>query len=319
MKKTLIFLLILLIPTGILYGQKARDGTRYKKIVYDTSYHHTKWGIEPADIIFKFRAYTTSFDGADDDNADGLPDKWGVPEWVAYEVHKKTSQVSADRPGKWLSEDSLDDPSVGIAPTDDSYKFKKATKKEQPYSLIYNLSRGHMCPKNIANRLGKDADYNTHTVLNACPQYQWFNNRIWKDMERLVENYADEFGKIWVICGPIFHDKTPQMWLGEKEKNEKMVAVPDAFYKIIIRKDSNATLLDVMAFIYPHAIPQSDNRKVSSKKGYPHKKFLVSVDEIEQLTGLNFFTTLSDSVQNAIEKDAASDVWKDPGEYNLLQ
>jgi endonuclease G len=200
------------------YGQEAKDGNKYKDIVYEAGYAHNKWGITPADHVFTFRAYTTSFDGEDDNDGDGVGDKWGVPEWVAFEVRRKTMQVKASRPSTWMSEETLYAPGKNIAPKDDSYHFTNATKAAYPYSLTYNLSRGHMCPKNTANRLGKDADYNTHTVLNACPQKQWFNNGIWKDLERLTENWADEYGTVWVICGPVFHKKKPRLWLGETEK-----------------------------------------------------------------------------------------------------
>ncbi len=181
---------------------------------------------------------------------------------------------------------------------------------EFPYSLTYNLSRGHMCPKNIANRLGANADRNTHTTLNACPQWQWHNNGIWKDMERLTENWADEWGKLWVICGPIFLDRQPRLWLGEE--GEKLIAIPDAFYKIIISDSLPMAEPQVQAFIYPHAIRPSDNHKE-----YNHRKFLVSVDDIEKRTGLNFFTVLSEDEQAIIESQPAWDVWDDPGSYYL--
>ena len=187
--KTKIFSFIILnifVLSCISYAQKAKDGNKYKDINYDNSYKHDKWGITPADNIFKFRAYITSFDGEDDNDGDGNSDKWGVPEWVAFEVHKKTMVVDAKRPSTWLSEETLYDQSENIAPKHNSYHFSNNSKIEHPYSLTYNLSRGHMCPKNLANRLGKNADYNTHTVLNACPQWQWFNNGIWKDLERLM-------------------------------------------------------------------------------------------------------------------------------------
>ena len=176
-----------------------------------------------------------------------------------------------------------------------------------------------MCPKNLANRLGTDADYNTHTVLNACPQWQWFNNGIWKNLEELTENWADEHEKVWVICGPVFHKKTPRLWLGEDDKGEILVAVPDGFYKIIIKESDDPKKPDVLAFIYPHAILPSKNRKPSKSKGYPHEEFLVSVDEVERLTGLDFFTTLTAAEQEAIEKEPAADVWEDPGDYKLLE
>jgi endonuclease G len=97
------------------------------------------------------------------------------------------------------------------------------------------------------------------------------------------------------------------------------IAVPDAFYKIIIRESDTPDAPIVLAFIYPHTIPQSDNKKKSSSKGYPHEKYLVSIAEIERLAGLNFFTSLSDSQQLSLEEAAALDIWDDPGEYNLLE
>ena len=61
-------------------------GTDYKPIVLDPSYEHDKWGTEPKDIIREFRAFTASFDSADDDDEDEVADVWAIPHWVAYEI-----------------------------------------------------------------------------------------------------------------------------------------------------------------------------------------------------------------------------------------
>ncbi|MCB2221575.1 MAG: DNA/RNA non-specific endonuclease [Bacteroidetes bacterium] len=102
----------------------------------------------------------------------------------------------------------------------------------------YRYVRGHMCPKNAADRMGLSAGWNTHTVLNAVPQLQWQNNGIWKQLENEVTDWADKYDSVWVICGPVFFDKTPAVWLGQK--NEVKAAVPDALYKIIIRKSDES-------------------------------------------------------------------------------
>ena len=270
-RKLLLALAVILASVSCLpaNGQKAKDGNRYKPIVYEPGYEHDRWKTTLRDQVFKFRAFTTSFDGDDDNDGDGTPDKWGIPEWVSFEIRKKEIKIKATRPSDWMSEESLYAPAKNIAPKDDSYHFANTTKADRPYSLTYNLSRGHMCPKNVANRLGKDADYNTHTVLNACPQKQWLNNGIWKDLERLTENWADEHDKVWVICGPVFLKKKPRLWLGEPDKGEKLVAVPDAFFKIIVRESDDPKKPHVLAFIYPHAIRPSDNRKHGAQ-GYPN-------------------------------------------------
>lgn len=302
---------------SLAHAEKAKDGTKYKPIEDPPAgYEHDRWKTIPNDHVFEFKAFTTSFDGADDSDGDGdteEDDKLGVPEWVAFEVRKKTSKIKAKRPG-WMSEETLNTDSAGhIAPTDDSYLVKVPVKKKFPVNLTYNLSRGHMCPKNIANRLGENADHNTHTVLNACPQYQWHNNGIWKDLEELTENWADHHEKLWVICGPVFLNKRPQLWLGEE--GEKSVAIPDGFFKIIVRESGNPKKPHVLAFLYPHAILPSDNRMKSGQ--FPHTKFLVSVDTIETHTGLDFFTVLTENQQRSIEMLPASSVWNDPGKFTL--
>lgn len=96
-----------------------------------------------------------------------------------------------------------------------------------------------------------------------------------------------------------------KLWLGEK--GEMKVAVPDAFYKVVVKESQNPNRPDVLAFMYPHAIKPSDNRKP-----YKQKKFLVSVDDIEKRTGLDFFTSLSEADQKAIEENPETELWELP-------
>ena len=107
---------VLASQTDAIGGQKAKDGDKYKDIVYEPGYEHDKWGTSPTDHVFDFRAYTTSFDGEDDNDGAEAGDKWRVPEWVAFEVRKKTSKVKAERPSPWLSEDTLNADEKQVAP-----------------------------------------------------------------------------------------------------------------------------------------------------------------------------------------------------------
>ena len=136
-----------------------------------------------------------------------------------------------------------------------------------------------MCAKVHAWRLGENADWNTHTVLNACPQKHKLNNGIWKSLENMTAKWADEYDAVWIISGPIIIDKKPTKWLGQP--GEIPVAIPDAFFKIVIREKDGK--IDVLSLIYPH---KEDFKKVNKK--YAHAEFLTSVDEIEALTGLDF-------------------------------
>lgn len=274
-----------------------------RPIVLDPSYNHDRFNTQPKDVIRMFRAFTVSFDGPDDDDRDGQPDMWGIPEWVAYEIRAFDSPLGNPpaRPGTWMTDPELFE--EGIAPSDDSYRFSNAFRREHPKDPQLGYDRGHMCMKLIAFRMGADADWNSHTLLNACPQRSVLNQGIWLDLERQTIHWAEEFRDVWIICGPIVEHRHPTRWLGEP--GERPVAIPDAFFKIVVRIEGSDKRPVVLAFIYP----QEDARY--SKRGpYPQEAFLVSVDEIEARTGLNFLTSLPDTLEEQVESVKAHQLWK---------
>jgi endonuclease G, mitochondrial len=266
---------------------------RYRAIVLDTSYNHNKWGTMPVDLVYNFAAYTTSFDSDDDDNGDNKPDVWGVPEWVAFEIKSHTGEMPKyERPSPWLTDRILYGDKK--APNDKTYAVS-GTRDMKIVSMNSRFVRGHMCPKSAADRMGEDAGYNTHTVLNAVPQLQLQNNGIWKKLEKNCTEWADKYGSVWVVSGPAFFGKNPAMWLGQA--GEVSAAIPDATYKIIIRENKDSeTGVECMAFLFPNII--------DSKYKIP-SEFLTSVADIEKVTGLTFLNTLSDPNRNSeIAKNA---------------
>jgi DNA/RNA endonuclease G (NUC1) len=61
-----------------------------------------------------------------------------------------------------------------IVPNDDSY-YVSVTREFKEVKEDYRFVRGHMCPKDTAERISRDAAYNTHILVNAVPQLQWKN------------------------------------------------------------------------------------------------------------------------------------------------
>lgn len=281
-------------------------GVGYQPITMDPSYEHTKWGIEPPDLVYQFGAFTTSFDSDDDNNGDDVGDKWGIPEWVAYEIKEDTGLEIEDyeRP-TWMTDDTLHD--QGTAPDDATYHVRGIHDLGEVKN-DYRYSRGHMCPKDVADRMSMEAGFNTHTILNAVPQLQWQNNGIWKDLEMDITEWADEHCGVWVICGPVFFNKTPAVWLGQD--GEVKAAVPDAIFKIVIRESDTDTGVETLSFIIPNMVP---------KEKEDYSEFLTSMDRIENLTGLSFLTLLDADLQVAekekhadlsqTEKEALIDLW----------
>ena len=252
----------------------------YKPIIPDPNSSHDRWGTRPRDIIREFRAYTTSFDSKDG----GIV--YGIPEWVAYEIKpcREFLGEAPAGPGAWMT-----DSTTGLAPTDESYSNS-------------TYDRGYMCQKFIAWRLGANACWNTHTTLNACPQSPSFSRGIWGDLDKEMAAWADVYKKsVWIICGPVILKDRAVQWIGDA--GEVRVAVPHAFFKIVIRESRDPERPHVLAFLYPH------HHFYSEEGPYDHTPYLVSVDDIEELTGLDFLTALPDDIEEVVESTVATGLW----------
>jgi len=249
-------------------------------------HNHDRFQTMPREHVLNFRAYTSSFDVADDDDGDGAEDLLGVPQWVSYQLNAGAKTGNNQRPDKWIAAPGMP-PGV---PSPDDFSYRNS-----------GFSRGHMCRRVHAQRLGTDANFNTFCVVNACPQRQSFNGGHWLGLEDMCSLWANKFGEIHVICGPVFDG--PFSFIGDGA--EVKVAIPDRFFKIVVRDnpaDLNRPL--VLAFMYQHSSALND-----SSLAVDHSHFLVSVDSIEKATGLDFFTALSDDIEQDIEAAAASGLW----------
>ena len=214
-------------------------------------YEHDKWLTQSRDIFFKFEAFVVSFDGPDDDDGDGKPDLWGIPEFVSYEIRRTEKKYKLPKRPGWTTDKNLF--KAGIAPDDKTYAVPGTRKIPEVKT-----------------------DFRTHTLLNSCPQLQSQNNGIWKELEQKCEALADQYGKVWVICGPVFFNKTPSMWLGSN--TEKKTAIPDAFFKIIIWQEDDKVIHQ--AYLIPNILV----------KPKPLKFYLTTIPRIQSLTGLKFLT-----------------------------
>ena len=267
------------------------------------SYDHSRFSPD-TDIEREFAAFSVGFDSKDDDDGDGKPDIRRIPEWVAQHI-KRTKEECLDtsvRPRKLITDKDLY--SSGVAPNDDSYRNS-------------GFDRGHMAAKLLAARVGKIAEWETHTVLNVVPQLPRFNQQIWRNLEDLTGAWAQIYGEIWVIQGPVFDSNSVRFTIGDS--NERKVAVPDALFKIVIREksdkekdlspDTEIKLPELLVFLYPQLGP----RYYGSKDDFQHERFLTSLSEIEALTGLHFFAreglNLNEKSLERIRSNRAKKLW----------
>jgi len=153
--------------------------------------------------------------------------------------------------------------------------------------------RGHMAPSdNIGSRYGCEAQNETYFMSNITPQLPSLNQKSWLGLEMLEASYPEDFGQVWVITGPIFDP----VWLNLLCSG---VELPVSFYKIIVRDIDEKP--SVLAVIFDQ----------NTKPGVELSTLVTTVDEIERRTGIDFLSSLSDDLENSIERTRATDSrWK---------
>ena len=195
------------------------------------------------------------------------------PNWVAWHLTKEHTRGSFQRKQEQFTED-------------EAVKSPRATDNDY-YNSRYD--RGHMCPAGD-NKWDKEAMSQSFLFTNICPQNHGLNKYEWNDLEIQCREWAREYGAIDIVCGPIYNGKGQQKTIGRNK-----VWVPDAFFKVILcRKGAPKAI----GFIY---------RNEGVKQ--THQEALRSVDEIEALTGIDFFPALDDAVERKVESQANLNDW----------
>lgn len=167
-----------------------------------------------------------------------------------------------------------------------SNKFKKDTLVTTGSALPEDYTksgydRGHLCPA-ADMRWNKEAMNETFYMSNMSPQVPGFNRGIWKQLEEQVRNWVLQDDTLFICTGPILRNGLNT--IGRKNK----VSVPEQFYKIIL--DYTQPEIKMIAFLM-------DNE--SSKDQL--EDFVVKTDMIEELTGIDFFPELPDSIEAILE------------------
>jgi endonuclease G len=132
--------------------------------------------------------------------------------------------------------------------------------------------RGHLVPA-ADMRFDSVAIKETFYMSNMSPMLRPFNNGIWRELEIRVRNWSYKTDSLYVISGPVLNSVLGR--IGQSTQ----ISVPSAFFKIIL--DYRADKPRVIAFIIPHALSEK-----------PLQDYAVSVQEVEKLTGLTFFSEM---------------------------
>ena len=194
-------------------------------------------------------------------------------EWVAYELSKDATGGAKGR-----SNDFRIDPNVttGSAELTD-YKGS-------------GYDRGHLAPAGDM-KFGAKAMSESFFMSNMSPQVPGFNRGIWKSLEEHVRQWAVQNEHVYVITGPILSGES----LGRIGGNE--VTVPARYYKILL--DYTAPEVKAIAFVLPN---EKGEQQLSA--------YNVTIDYVEQITGIDFFPELPDDLEELLESRKDLSRWQ---------
>lgn len=192
-------------------------------------------------------------------------------EWVAYELKKEQ-----------LSQNNFDRPYFEI---DEAVSTKAAHWRNYKKS---GYDRGHLCPAGD-RRFEKSAYIETFLTSNISPQKHNFNSGIWNSLEQKVRKWALEYDKVYIVTGGVL--KNTSLAIGEEN-----VTVPNYFYKIIVSENDKG--YKSLAFLIPH-----------KNTNNPLSEFVITIDSIEELTGIDFFPNLDDEIENSLEASKSYSRW----------
>lgn len=192
--------------------------------------------------------------------------------WVAYELTK--NEVDSDAFSR--SDDFRADPNVyaGSAALVD-YRGS-------------GYHRGHLAPAGdfgFSNTAMSESFYMT----NMSPQQPGFNRGIWRNLESLVRDWAIENESLYIITGGILTDSLKTIGVND-------VAVPNYYYKIIL--DYTVPGIKAIAFLMKN-----------TRSSAPVQNFVVSIDNVEIHTGIDFFPDLGDDLESQLESNISLSEW----------
>lgn len=229
----------------------------------------------------------------------GFSPKRKQPVWVAYQVSKAAKATDYARPLFFVDDGRLPD---------------SCRVGSETYGGGYDL--GHMAPNASINvSYGKLSQMETFLMSNISPQTAGLNRGLWAKLEEDIrDKYCNDKerettpeGKkitkiehVWVIVGPIFGDTPTYI----DRDNGTKVEIPEAFYCILARPfrysydvPSNSQYI---SFIFPQNLAQKQKLDTS---------FIVTINDIEARTGINFFPDFTKYYEGKIENYKSPELW----------
>lgn len=195
-----------------------------------------------------------------------------IPDWVAYELTALETEGEEPRSSHFKKDPEI----AGLQADNEDYRNS-------------GWDKGHMAPA-ADMKWSPEAMADCFYLTNICPQDHKLNTGTWKKLEEQCREYARYFGTLYIVCGPIVTNNR----YGTIGDNGVMV--PDGFFKVLLAPYYGKYI--AIGFLF-------DNQK-GGKKLVEHA---VTVDEVERVTGIDFFYSLPDDIEEAVESAMEKTAW----------
>lgn len=194
-----------------------------------------------------------------------------IPNWVAWRLTAEHADGDCPRDNTYYE--------------DEDVCFPKATNEDYKGS---GWSKGHMCPAGD-NKWDFEAMRESNILTNICPQHASLNSGLWNVIERDCRKWAKEYGELYIVCGPVLLNREHET-IGLNK-----VVVPEAFFKVILRLKPKPTAIGFV-------IRNNEGKKKKDQ-------YINTVDDVERITGIDFFPFLEDNIENMVEASVNTDEW----------
>ena len=232
--------------------------------------------------------------------------------WVAHIIHPQIIEGT-----QYRSNDFRVDPKVSTGTAVEKDYFLKTLKSGSTDQYDYDgfgYDRGHLAPS-ADFRWSAKALSESYFYSNMSPQVADFNRKGWAELESTLREYvyAHPETQLYIVTGGILSGDLPVI-----ERSANKVSIPQQFFKVVLDLDAGSAI----GFVMPN-----------EKLNYPLSSYAVSVDEVELLTGLDFFNLIEN--EEVIESQLDKGQWLpkikagnvdpihpptlQPGQFNTVQ
>lgn len=206
--------------------------------------------------------------------------------WVAHILVPEVTAGNVSR-----SNDFREDPLVGTGTAVEKDYFLKYEQENGDFEYDgFGYDRGHLAPS-ADFRWSQKALSESYFYSNMSPQVPELNRGAWAELESILRNYIYRHPKsqLYIVSGPVLHDALPKI-----ERSINQISIPEQYFKVVL----DLKYQRAIAFLMP-------NKKIHA----PIETFAVSIDEVEEISGLDFFAKLPDNMENILESQTEGNIW----------